>query len=190
MRIDGGDVEAAVAEMVAVLAPHAAADWGVRAGELEWSCWSTAAHVAHDLVAYAGQVAAKATDAYLPYDLVTAKEASPRQVLSVVEACGYLLGNAVDNAASGPIAWHWGMSDAAGFAAMGIAEALLHTFDIAQGLGVTWLPPEALAELVVARLLPHAPTGEAATVLLWATGRGDLAGHCRVVDWVWRVAQD
>ena len=50
-------VEDAVAEMVAVLAPHADADWQVRAGSLEWSCWTTAAHVAHDLASYAGQVA-------------------------------------------------------------------------------------------------------------------------------------
>jgi hypothetical protein len=50
-------VEAAVGEMTRVLMPHAEADWHVQAGSLEWSCWETAAHVAHDLVAYAGQVA-------------------------------------------------------------------------------------------------------------------------------------
>ena len=43
---------------------------------------------------------------------------------------------AVANAGTGPVAWHWGMSDAAGFAAMGVAEALVHTYDITQGLGV------------------------------------------------------
>ena len=189
MTVGGGDVEAAVAEMVAVLAPHIAADWSVRAGALEWSCWSTAAHVAHDLLAYAGQVVGGATEGYLPCDLVTARDASPRQVLSVVEACGRLLGNAVGNASGGPVAWHWGMSDAAGFAAMGIAEVLLHTYDISQGLGVTWLPPDSLAQLVVARLLPDAPPGRAAEILLWASGRADIKGHQRVTDWVWRVAQ-
>ena len=55
------DVDQAVAEMVRVLSPHAARDWQVRAGSLDWSCWQTAAHVAHDLLAYAGQVAASPT---------------------------------------------------------------------------------------------------------------------------------
>lgn len=189
MRVGGGGVEAAVAEMVVALTPHITADWSVRAGALEWSCWSTATHVAHDLLAYAGQVVAGATDGYLPYDLVTERGASPRRVLTIVEACGRLLGNAVDNAPGGPVAWHWGMSDAAGFAAMGMAEVLLHTYDIAQGLGVAWLPPDSLAQLVVARLLPDVPAGGPAEMLLWATGRGDLDGHPRVTDWVWRAAQ-
>ena len=39
-----------------VLRPLCEQDWSVRAGDLEWSCWTTAAHVAHDLTAYAGQL--------------------------------------------------------------------------------------------------------------------------------------
>ena len=186
--VSGQDVEAAVAEMVALLTPLEELDWHARAGALEWSCRATAAHVAHDLLAYAGQVAARATDAYLPFDLVTAPEASPREVLAVVTACGRLLSAAVANAPAGPVAWHWGMSDAAGFAAMGIAEALVHTYDITQGLGVAWLPPDVLSQLVVARLLPDAPPGRASQILLWATGRTDLEGHARVTEWVWRAA--
>ena len=50
----------AVAAMVEVLAPHTAdRDWQTRAGSLEWSWWTTAAHVAHDLLAYAGQVTSR-----------------------------------------------------------------------------------------------------------------------------------
>jgi len=182
-------VEEAVAEMVAVLTPQDEADWQVPAGSLEWSCWKTAAHVAHDLLAYAGQVAARATAEYLPFDLVIAPEAAPRELLGVVSASGRLLSSAVAHAGAGPVAWHWGMSDAAGFAAMGVAEALVHTYDITQGLAVAWLPPEPLSELVVARLLPDAPPGRATEVLLWATGRTDLEGHPRVGEWVWRAAR-
>ena len=181
-------VEEAVAEMTAVLRPHDEADWHVPAGSLEWSCWTTAAHVAHDVLAYAGQVAARATAGYLPFDLVIVPEAAPRELLEVVSACGHLLSSAVANAGTGPVAWHWGMSDAAGFAAMGVAEALVHTYDITQGLGVAWLPPEPLCQLVVARLLPNSPPGRATEVLLWATGRADLKGHPRVGEWVWRAA--
>ena len=109
-------VEEAVAEMLAVLTPQEELDWQARAGSLEWCCWKTAAHVAHDLTSYAGQVAARATAGYLPFDLVIVPEAAPRDVLGVVSACGRLLSNTVASAGAGPVAWHWGMSDAAGFA--------------------------------------------------------------------------
>ena len=78
--VGGRHVEAAVAEMVAVLMPRLTLDWQAPAGSLEWSCWTTAAHVAHDLASYAGQVAARATAGYLPFDLVIAPEAAPREV--------------------------------------------------------------------------------------------------------------
>ena len=188
MTLDGQHVEAAVGEMTRVLTPHAEADWHVRAGSLEWSCWETAAHVAHDLVAYAGQVAGGATASYLPFDLVVGP-APPREVLEVVAACGRLLSGAVERAGLGAVAWHWGLSDAAGFAAMGVAETLVHTYDITQGLGVGWRPPDALSQLVVDRLLPTPPQGRASDVLLWATGRADLDGRPRVTEWVWRAAR-
>lgn len=173
--------------MTRVLMPHAEADWHVRAGPVEWTCWETAAHVAHDLVAYAGQVVGSVTAGYLPFDLVVTPS-PPREVLDVVAACGRLLRAAIDHARPGAVAWHWGMSDPAGFAAMGVAETLVHTHDIARGLGVGWRPPEALSQLVVDRLVPDAPQGRASDLLLWATGRADLEGRPRVSEWVWRAA--
>src|SRR5437660_10740459 len=124
MRVMGGqDVEEAVAEMVRVLTPYESVDWQCRAGTLDWTCWSSAAHVAHDLMAYAGQLAARPDDAYLPVDLVVRADASPRDVLRVVSGCGWLLSNAL--AASEPMAraWHWGRTDPSGFAALGVTEA-------------------------------------------------------------------
>jgi hypothetical protein len=180
-------VEAAVGEMTRVLMPHAAADWDVQAGTLEWSCWETASHVANDLVKYAAQVAGGATASYLPFHLVVAPS-PPREVLKVVAACGRLLSGAVEHAGPETLAWHWGMSDAAGFAAMGVAETLIHTHDITQGLGVDWRPPESLSQAVVDRLLSMPPPGRASDVLLWATGRADLEGRPRVSEWVWRAA--
>lgn len=60
--VGGAEVGLAVAAMVEVLTPHATdRDWSVRAGSLDWSCWTTAAHVAHDLLAYAGQVTSRQT---------------------------------------------------------------------------------------------------------------------------------
>ncbi|MEV7328172.1 maleylpyruvate isomerase N-terminal domain-containing protein [Micromonospora sp. NPDC093244] len=188
--VTGADVRAAADEMIRVLYPHHERDWSVPAGTLTWSCWTTAAHVAHDLLAYAGQVAASADDGYLPYDLRVSPTARPAQVLTVARACAGLLATAVDAAPPDARAWHFGPCDPAGFAAMGVAETLLHTHDVTVGLGVPWQPPPELSTLVLRRLFPDAPTGAAPDVLLWMTGRGELPGRTRRTSWSWRAAVD
>jgi hypothetical protein len=187
-RVGPADVDTAAAAMMRVLRPHVAADWSGPARSLEWSCWTTAAHVAHDLLAYAGQVAARPTGAYLPFDLVIAADASPADVLDVVGACATLLSRAVAAAGPGDRGWHWGGCDPEGFAAMGVAETVLHTYDITGGLGVAWRPPPSLCAAVLRRLFPDAPAGDPVRVLLWSTGRGDLDGHARQTSWKWRAA--
>ena len=131
--MNGRDVDAAVSEMLRVLGLHVGADWSVRAGSLEWSCWTTAAHVAHDLLACAGHVAARPGDRYLPFDLAVDADASPRDVLRVVTARGGLLRSAA--AGPGVRAWHFALDNP--------GETLLHTYDITHGLGVAWLPRAA-----------------------------------------------
>ncbi|MET7964574.1 maleylpyruvate isomerase N-terminal domain-containing protein [Micromonospora zamorensis] len=184
----GTDLLEAADEMTRVLHPHHERDWSVPAGTLTWSCWTTAAHIAHDLLAYAGQVSASPTDSYLPYDLRVSPDASPAQTLTVVRACAGLLATAVDAAPADARAWHFGPCDPAGFAAMGVAETLLHTHDITLGLGVPWQPPQRLSTVVLRRLFPDAPDGAAPEVLLWMTGRGDLPGRARRTSWRWRAA--
>lgn len=188
--MDGADVRDAGEEMTRVLDPHRDHDWAVPAGTLRWSCWTTAAHVAHDLLAYAGQVTGRPDDAYLPYDLRVSPTATPAQVLTVVRACAGLLAAAVDTAPPETRAWHFGPCDPAGFAAMGVAETLLHTHDITLGLGVPWQPPHRLSARVLRRLFPDAPPGAAPEVLLWLTGRGELPGRARRTSWTWRAALD
>jgi hypothetical protein len=184
------DVEQAVAEMVRVLMPYDSADWRCRAGTLEWSCWTTAAHVAHDLLAYAGQLAARPDNAYLPFDLKVRDDASPRDLLRTVTGSGRLLSSAL--AASEPSlrAWHWGLTDPSGFAALGVNETLMHTFDITSGLGIDWHPPEGLCRAVLARLFPDAPGGDPVRVLLCSTGRADLPGRPRLTSWILKAAID
>lgn len=186
--VNGTDLLQAADEMTRVLRPHHERDWSVPAGTLTWNCWTTAAHVAHDLLAYAGQVTASPTDSYLPYDLRVSPDASPAQTLTVVRACAGLLAAAVDAAGADARAWHFGPCDPAGFAAMGVAETLLHTHDITLGLGVPWQPPQRLSTVVLRRLFPDAPDGAAPEVLLWMTGRGDLPGRARRTSWRWRAA--
>jgi hypothetical protein len=171
-----------------LLLPEVDGDWSARAGDLEWTCQETAAHVAHDLAAYAAQLAGSVQDGYLSFDVVISREAPPTEALRVVNACGRLLSESVAAAPATVRAWHWGPTDATGFAAMGIGELLVHAYDIACGLGVDWRPPRELAGVVVSRLLDATYGDDPTSVLLWATGRGDLAGQERVKDWAWRAA--
>ncbi|MGW3889993.1 maleylpyruvate isomerase N-terminal domain-containing protein [Micromonospora chokoriensis] len=189
-QVTGADLLQAADEMTRVLHPHLQRDWSVPAGTLTWSCWTTAAHVAHDLLAYAGQVTGRPDDGYLPYDLRVSPDTSPAQTLTVVRACAGMLAAVVDATPPDARAWHYGPCDPGGFAAMGVAETLLHTHDITVGLGVPWQPPQRLSALVLGRLFPEAPVGPAPEVLLWMTGRGELTGRARRTSWNWHAAVD
>ncbi|MFI1165914.1 GNAT family N-acetyltransferase [Streptomyces sp. NPDC020801] len=183
-------MEEAVAGCVAALRTAADRDWeGVRAGGLEWSCRRTAFHIAEDLVAYAANLAGRAQDAYVPFEITLDEGTGNTGLLHVVETTGALLAAAVRTAPRDVRAFHpypFRSADREGFAAMGVAEVLLHTHDIAQGLGLAHEPCEELAESVLTWLFPHVQPGPAAwPTLLWATGRGELAGRAPVTEWRW-----
>ncbi|AGL16157.1 CPCC family cysteine-rich protein [Actinoplanes sp. N902-109] len=178
------DLERAVRTMGEVLEPLVALDWSVTAGTLRWTCRETLAHIGHELLAYAAQVAGRTQDAYLPLDLVIRDDASVSEVLAVVEACSELLVAALRAAGPDMRAWHSGPCDVGGFAALGVAEVVLHTYDITQGLNVNWWIPAKFSTRVLARLAPDAAiqqrqeTGKrqhSTQVLLRHTGRlGDV----------------
>ena len=174
--------------MVELLRPQAGRDWSVPAGTLTWSCWTTAAHVGHDLVAYAGQLAARAHDRYLPFDLTVAPDATPADVLDVVAMAGEMLATIVASVPPSTRAWHYGAVDPIGFAAMGVGETIVHTFDIATGLGLDWRPSSPLSAFVVGRLLPEHAHGAPADVLLSSTGRRAMGDEGPATNWVWRAA--
>ncbi|MFF8657876.1 GNAT family N-acetyltransferase [Streptomyces huasconensis] len=191
MLLMGGDrVEEAVAHAARVLRAAAGRDWGVAAGGLDWSCLQTAEHIAGDLVAYAGQLTGRATGAYVPFDITLDEGTDPEGAIRVIEATGGILASVVRTTPPGVRAYHpypHGSADAAGFAAMGVAEVLLHTYDIARALGVDAEPPEELCAAVLGHLFPHvSPAGGPLwRVLLWATGRGDLPGRAPLTRWRW-----
>ncbi len=69
---------------------------------------------------------------------------------------------------------------------MGVVETLVHTHDLAGGLGLAWAPPAGLCSTALARLFPDAPvTTDPWLTLLWATGRATLPGHPRPATWRW-----
>ncbi|MEU1401414.1 GNAT family N-acetyltransferase [Streptomyces sp. NPDC005728] len=188
--MSGDDVTAAVEGCVAALGTAVDRDWkGVGAGRLEWSCRQTAEHIANALFGYASRLVTGAQD-YLPCVLAFDDHARNTGLLEAIRSTGGLLAVTVRTTPRGTRAVHrqpFGSADREGFAAMGVTEVLLHTHDIAQGLGIAYAPSEDLAESALTWLFPHVQPGPAPwPTLLWATGRGDLPGRAPVTDWRWR----
>ncbi|MET9441544.1 GNAT family N-acetyltransferase [Streptomyces sp. NPDC006610] len=194
----GGDlVEQAVAGAVAALgAAVERDDWErVRAGSLEWDCRRTATHVASCLLAYAGQLAGRAQDSYVPFKITLDGSAGfdpadNRGVLHVIETTGTLLAATVRTTPRAVRAFHpypFRSANRTGFAAMGVAEVLLHTHDLTEGLGLSYAPRAELAAFVLGTIFPEVRPGpDPWRTLLWATGRGELPGRPRVTEWRWQ----
>src|SRR5260370_5627039 len=164
-------VSEAVAETRRALSPHVDADWSVLASDLEWSCWKTAVHIADDLVFYASQIIDQPVEGYAPFEVTMVSGANPEGLLRTIAVCGAILERTVTAAQASDRGYHvYGTSDPEGFAAMGVIETLVHTYDIASGLGMDWAPPAALCAPAPARLFPDAPPADPSAVLLWCPG--------------------
>ncbi|MGP3986900.1 maleylpyruvate isomerase N-terminal domain-containing protein [Streptomyces sp. 3N207] len=159
-------------ECTSILEKGAELDWSRNAAGLEWSCRTTLDHLALGIVGYAGLLIARPADRYITLFASLDAQASIPECLEGVGIAASILASAVREADSDVRAWHpWGHSDGPGFAAMGIVELLVHSDDIARGLGLGWRPPEQLCTHAVRRLFPEAPDGhDAAGTLLWCTG--------------------
>ncbi|MFF1694810.1 GNAT family N-acetyltransferase [Streptomyces sp. NPDC058257] len=192
LSMGGDQVEEAAAHAAKVLRAVVGLDWGVKADGLDWSCLETAEHVAGVLVAYAGQLTGRATDGWVPFEMAFDEGSGPDDAIRVIESAAGLVSAVVRTTPPGVRAYHpypHGSADATGFSAMGVAELLLHTYDIAQALGVDTEPPAALCEAVLAWLFPQVqpartPSDQWAT-LLWATGRRALPGRPARDRWRW-----
>ncbi|WP_028799930.1 maleylpyruvate isomerase N-terminal domain-containing protein [Streptomyces sp. 142MFCol3.1] len=199
--VTADDLDLAVRLAVAVLRQAPATAWEGKAGSLEWDCWETVEHLSDDLFAYAAQLGLKTPplDREVPFvwesrrpggpanAIHADRSAGPDGLLQVLEASGALLIAMARTAPPQTRAHHvFGVSDPQGFAAMGVVETLVHTHDLAQGLGLAWNPPAELCSRVLARLFPDAPSStDPWPTLLWATGRAELPGHPRLTTWRW-----
>ncbi|WP_193504998.1 GNAT family N-acetyltransferase [Streptomyces coeruleorubidus] len=183
-------MEQAVAECVGLLGAVTDRDWeAVRAGRLEWSCRETAEHIAGDLIAYAGQLAGREQEAWTPFEISLEEGADNAGALRVIRTMGTLFAAAIRTTPREVRAFHpypFRSANREGFAAMGVAEVLLHTHDMAEGLGVSYEPAPELCDFVLTRIFPHVQPGPTPwQTLLWATGRGDLPGREPVTEWRW-----
>ncbi len=199
--VTAADVAFAVDAMANALRTVEDRDWQVPAGDLEWNCWETVEHVGDDLFGYACQLGPRPAplDHWVPFGTRERRAGGPDEtiyadpeagnlgLIEVLAATGALLVAMVRTSSPDVRAHHgYGRSDPAGFAAMGVVEVLVHTYDIAESLDIDWSPPEDLCGRVLARLFPDAPAeGGRWATLLWATGRHEIPGHARLTKWRW-----
>jgi len=163
------------------------ADWSVPAGELDWTCRRTLDHICDCLLYYSGQLARRA-DRQGPVIRDGHAEATIASLVAVVRSTAAVLAAVAEGTPPDVRAYHpAGMADRSGYCAMGIDETLIHTHDIACGLGVPFTPPPDLCAAVVQRLFPWAPAvDDPWSMLLWANGRTALSGHDRLdARWGW-----
>lgn len=171
-------------------------DLAVRAGPVEWSCWTTLDHVADCQLGYALQIASGCRTDYLRVhggdhadDFVHfIPELGIPGVTEALPAFAELLCSQALAAPEDVRGFHpYGESDPTGFAAMGAVEMLLHGHDVFTGLGRQCDLPAEPASTVLDRLFPNLEPHQdgPGPTLLWATGRVDLPGRERVTKWRW-----
>ncbi len=116
--------------------------------------------------------------------------AEPAALLAALATGARLLSAAVDAAGPDVRGFHpFGHADRVGFAAMGCDELLVHSYDIAGVVGLDYRPQDDLADRVLRRLFPWAPTGlDPWDSLLWANGRISLGDRPRLRRWRWHCA--
>ncbi|MEV8566287.1 hypothetical protein AB0436_12045 [Streptomyces sp. NPDC051322] len=199
--VTADDLQSAVRLAVTTLRDAPPSAWDRNAGSLEWDCWETVEHLSDDLFAYAAQLGPQVPplDGEVPFvwksrrpggpaNVIHADRAGgPEGLLQVLEASGALLVAMVRTTAPTVRSYHgFGVSDPEGFAAMGVVETLVHTHDLAEGLGLAFCAPDDLCARVLARLFPDAPdSADRWSTLLWATGRTELPGRPRLTTWRW-----
>jgi hypothetical protein len=190
MTITADDLEGAADLCRLTFVPAVDADWNAPAGDIGQTCRETIDHIVSCQTFYASHLASRAVER-LPRLRQHDPDASVADMIDLVPAAAAVLATVAR--ASGPDvrAFHpAGMADAEGFLAMGCDEILVHTGDIAAGLGVAFAPPAELCAKVVARLFPWAPsTTDPWATLLWANGRAPLGERVRLdPDWCWQCA--
>ncbi|MEU8919212.1 maleylpyruvate isomerase N-terminal domain-containing protein [Streptomyces nigrescens] len=178
---------AATDDCLAALLTGADQDWSRPAHALDWTCRQTLDHLALGLMGYTGLLIARPDDRYITLFASLDPQAPIPACLDGLRIAASLLTSTVRDTPAQARAWHpWGHSDATGFAAMGITELAVHTYDITRALGLPWAPPDDLGTAALARLFPDAPSGHTPSdTLLWCTGRIPLPGLPRRADWQW-----
>lgn len=165
------------------------ADWTAPVPDLDLSVASVVAHTAEVCLWYAIDLSAEGKDLQAVEHRVKIDGANADLIDTLVTYAA-VLASVVDGSAESVRGFHpMGAADPSGFAAMGCDEMLIHTDDVARGLGVDFRPPSELADQALRRLFPWvSPTGDLWNELRWANGRIALPGRPRQTNWAWHCA--
>jgi hypothetical protein len=168
------DVRVTASACLSTLKRFADLDWDRPARDLEWSCRTTLAHILSALLFYSINLATRSTE---PRPSGQADPSLPvAELLDALEGRAALLAEVCAAAPPGARGAHdWGSPDASRFAALACDEMIVHTSDIAAGLGTSFDPEHDICARVLARLFPWAPRdGDPWETLRWANGREPL----------------
>lgn len=177
-------------ELSQTLAPTINLDWEVSTPDLNWTQSQTAIHTMRACLEYSYQVVGKRMDTYQPVLFEKKDKATPAEYLPMISTASRILQKAIKDSDLSDRAWHaYGISDPIGFAAMGVVEVSVHTYDLAKGFGIEFIPNAVAAEFAIERIFSGTteyPTfrthGE---LLLWLAGRIELSGVPRRQGWKW-----
>jgi len=173
--------------------------WDRPALGLTWSCRETAAHLNDDFGFYAMQLSGTTPPLDDYVDLVDPPpwtkggpqivfwpdpDKGTAGIVRCLDAAAGLLVAVTATAPAEKRGFHpRGVSDASGFAAMGIVEATLHAWDILSALGVVYAADAVAVSRSLDRLFPDAPrTDNPWQDLLKASGR---TPETRGKPWTW-----
>lgn len=154
---------------------------------LDWTRSQTAAHISSALAHYAASLATQTTDSPGTRGL-SLGEGSVQASAWQIESNATVLARVAEATSSDVRGYHrTGLPDVEGFLAMGCVETLLHGYDAVVGTDAEFDPDDNLCRRILGRLFPWAPAETSGWLtLLWATGRGELAGQDFIGEtWMW-----
>lgn len=189
----GAHVVSAADELARVLTPTTSLDWEQQTPDLAWTQSQTAIHTMRACLEYSYQVVGKKMDTYQPVLFDRKEAATPTDYLMMIPTAARVLSRVVATASADDRAWHaYGESDPIGFAAMGVVEVSVHTYDLAKGFGIEFTPLNDPSEFAITRLFADTVETSAEFAshswgqrLLWYAGRIELAGLARREGWKW-----
>lgn len=126
-------------------------DWSAQAGTLDWTCRETVDHVIDCIFSYAVQVAARAPDGWIPWELHPVSTASPSELVNALRTVGAIFVTVL-RAAPGDAVASDGVVvlDAAAWAARGAYEIAVHTHDVLSGFALAFEVPDILCTRITA----------------------------------------
>jgi hypothetical protein len=188
--VAGSWVNLAAEELHKTLLPTTDLDWESKTPDLDWTQAQTAIHTMRACLEYSYQVVGKRMDTYQPVLFEKKPQAKPIEYLTMISTAAKVLQKVVSSASLDDRAWHaYGVSDPVGFAAMGVIEVSVHTYDLAKGFGIDFVPNTLASEFAINRVFSGTvefPNFEShGQLLLWLAGRIELSGVVRRSGWKW-----